>query len=390
MARRREPAPGDELNSETRGVSRRDLLLSAGFAAGGAAAVALTRPPAAPAPAEAAEVAAAGRHQAGVARPAVPQEHCLLAIGSLDVSALSGSLTALGEAIRRVCSPTAYVREITPDGPGDLTVTVGLGARALAASAHPELASLVALPVFAGDAKLPAYRLGGDLMLSVNAGDATILEPVLSYLTATVAGFSLHWSDLGVRGPEADGISRNPFGYYDGIIIPRTDADLSADVWIADGPLAGGTICVVRRFGLDTAGFRALPAPRRDSIIGRHQGTGAPLSGGRKTDEINLAAKADNGELLVPARAHARAAHPSFTGSALMLRRSYSYRTSATDHGHLFISYQRTAETFARTQLRLDEVDDLMAFSTPLATAAFAILPGAPADSSGALGSSLA
>jgi deferrochelatase/peroxidase EfeB len=64
-----------------------------------------------------------------------------------------------------------------------------------------------------------------------------------------------------------------------------------------------------------------------------------------------------------------------------MLRRSYAYRASADDHGLLFIAYQREAATFTSTQLRLDEVDDLMGFAVPTATAAFAILPGMDADS---------
>ena len=93
----------------------------------------------------------------------------------------------------------------------------------------------------------------------------------------------------------------------------------------------------------------------------------------------------------MPTHAHARAAHPSYTASRLMLRRSYSYRASDTDHGHLFISHQNDVQAFAKTQLRLDDVDDLMKYVTPTATAAFAILPGT-SDSAGAsrpLGSTL-
>ncbi|TPX00947.1 peroxidase, partial [Schumannella luteola] len=138
--------------------------------------------------------------------------------------------------------------------------------------------------------------------------------------------------------------------------------------------------CVMRRFRLDVDGFRALAPADRDATIGRVQSTGAPLSGGARDDQVNLGAKAADGTLLIPPHAHARAAHPSFTGSPLMLRRSYSYRVDEADHGHVFISYQNDVQTFARTQLRLDEVDALMRFSTPTATAAFAILPGISGD----------
>jgi len=391
------------------GVSRRRLLLGtgAGVVALGVSGYALgradTAPPGAatdttaPAPTSAAErttgipTPAVGIHQAGVAAPAVPQSHCLVAIADLDRSALSASLAALGDAICSLTNVTDPVREVTPDGPGDLTVTVGVGPDALASTSRPGLAAAATLPEFAGDAELTADRCGGDLYISVNASDPLILEPVLSYLQRRVAGFHLRWSDLGYRGHGDAGITRNPFGYHDGIIIPRTDAELADDVWIGNGPLTAGTIAVIRRFQLDTNAFRAHPAARQDAIIGRRRVDGAPLSGGGLIDQIDLNAKADNGDLLVPARAHARAAHPSFTGSGLMLRRSYSFRNSPADSGHVFISFQNDVATFARTQLRLDDVDDLMQFVTPTATAAFAILPGmqSPSGARQALGTPL-
>ena len=272
--------------------------------------------------------------------------------------------------------PRHPLTELTPDGPGDLTVTVSLGAAALAATAYPRLADFVTLPAFAGDADLPADRRGGGILISVNATDPVVLEPALQSLTALIPGFRLRWSDLGFRGHADRGVARNPLGYHDGIIVPKTRDAFDAGVWIADGPLARGSICVIRRFALDTDGFRSLPQERRDAIVGRRQAGGEPLSGGVRDDEADLLAKTPSGELLVPARSHVRAAHPSFTGSPLMLRRSYGYRASEDDHGHLFIAFQSDAQTFVRTQLRLDEADDMMAFATPTATGAFAVLPG--------------
>lgn len=333
------------------------MLLGAGVAAGlatgagGAAAVLASRP--STVDTEAAAVSAAGARQAGIARPAVPQPHCIVAVGDLDTGALRTSLVALGELILRLTDRSAPVTAVTPDGPGDLTITVGVGARALGATARPELASLVGLPSFGGDDALPADRLGGDVLLSVNATDPTILEPVLDALTAAIAGFRLRWSDLRFRGPATEGVTRNPFGYHDGIIVPRSTADLDADVWITEGALAGGSICVVRRFALDTESFRAMSQAQRDATIGRHQVSGAPLSGGELRDEVDLTAKKPNGDLVIPAHAHARAAHPSFTDSALMLRRSYNYRADADDQGHMFICFQNDVGTFSRTQLRL-------------------------------------
>lgn len=375
-------------------ITRRALLLGTGAAAGALGATALwgaatPSPVVAPHP-EAGmpqAVSASGAHQAGITRPAAPQGHCIVVVAELDMAALESSLAALGEHILRVTDSGQPDRALFPDGPGDLTVTVGLGPAALAATRHPDLAAAVALPTFRDDELLTAERRGGDLFLSISASDPAVLEPALASLSAVIAGYRPLWSDLGFRAASDDDVSRNPLGYHDGIIVPRTEAELAENVWIADGPLAGGTVCVIRRFALDTVGFRSLPAEQRDAVIGRRQASGEPLSGGVRDDEVSLSAKSDNGDLLIPARAHARAAHPSFTGSGLMLRRSYAYRASADDHGLLFIAYQREVSIFAKTQLRLDEVDDLMGFATATATAAFAILPGLDADS--ALGQAL-
>lgn len=370
------PQPGDD-----QGISRRALLwgggagaLAVGAGLGGWALGTAQTVDATGVTATAVPVT--GIHQAGVGRPALPQQHCLVAVADLATGDLRATLAALGATIAELTAADGGQHAELPDGPGDLSVTVGLGPTALAATGWTELAGTLDLPVFSGDEVLPAAHRGGDLLLSVNASDPVVLEPVLARLTAGVPGYAPRWSELGFRGAAVDGVARNPFGYHDGIIRPETEAELDADVWIGDGPLAGGTVCVIRRFRLDVAGFRTLAPARRDAVIGREQRTGAPLSGGARDDDIDLDAKTDAGDLLVPPHAHARAAHPSYTGSRLMLRRSYSYRAGASDHGHLFISYQNDVQTFARTQLRLDDMDDLMAFATPTATAAFAVLPG--------------
>ncbi len=361
------------------GLSRRALLLGAGAASavgvGGFALGKLLHGPE-EAARPGAPVSYEGENQAGIARPGAPQQHCLVAVIDLDLAELASSLAALGERINRVTSQPNGLSDVTPDGPGDLTVTVGLGGEALARTAHPELAKLVALPDFAGDNEVSPERRGGTLLLSVNATDPIVLEPVLSSLLERISGASIRWSEFGYRGPAADGATRNPFGYVDGIIRPRTPEELRDNVWITEGPLAGGTICVIRSFQLDVDRFRALAPTDRDAVFGRTLSTGAPLSGGVRDDQIDLDSKSSDGSFLVPASAHARAAHPAFTGSSLMLRRSYSYRNSERDHGHLFISFQNDVQTFARTQLRMDDMDALSAFISPTATAAFALLPG--------------
>lgn len=83
---------------------------------------------------------------------------------------------------------------------------------------------------------------------------------------------------------------------------------------------------------------------------------------------------------MIPARSHARAAHPGFTGSELMLRRGYAFDDGQTDDvqrtGLMFVCFQRSLRTFTATQHRLDETDDLQRYSTTTASATFLVLPG--------------
>ena len=239
----------------------------------------------------------------------------------------------------------------------------------------PSLPGAAELPPFAGDDNIDPTRLGGDVMLSAHSSDPTVLTAVLADLTAMLPGARPRWEQLIFRGNGEGTKARNPLGFMDGIVVPRGDAELEKSVWIGSGALTGATVCVIRRLRIDTARFRAQTVEAREAIIGRRLGDGAPLSGGGPDDQVNLTAKTPEGEYLVPARSHSRGAHPSFTGSGLMFRRSYSFENEA-EAGLVFISFQSELRTFTVTQQRLDEVDDLMKYVTPTASGTFLMLPG--------------
>ncbi len=327
-----------------------------------------------------------GIHQAGIDRPHRPQQHCLVAIADANYAELPAILRRLSEGIRSLTEAPQGEVACTPDGVGDLTIAVGVGAGALLYSKFPESAALAAIADFSSDSSIAKDFKGGDLLLMVNSSDASVLQPVMARLLQDTPGVRIQWAELGYRGTPRDGVPRNSLGYFDGIVGPKTQREMDENVWIQNGPLAGGTIAVVRKFALDSVSFRELPQGEQDRVFGRRFKSGAPLSGGGRDSEVKLDAKRSDGELLIPESAHIRAAHPSFTGSKLMLRRSYSFRSPEADAGHLFISFQNDVETFNKTQLRMDEVDALSAFARPISSGAFAILPG---DNGTALGSTI-
>lgn len=325
----------------------------------------------------------AGATQAGIERPATPQRSGLIAVLDLADPASLTWLGAVGSQILELTAPGS-VSDALPEGPGDLAVSVGLGPRVVAA-VSPDLPGAQDLPDFAGDQTIDDLHRGGDVLISVYASDPGVLTGVLRAVTAVVPG-TVRWSQRLFRGPGTGTAVRNPIGFRDGIIVPRGESELAENVWLdaTDSPagtdLTGATICVVRRLRLAADDFEAQPVPEQERIIGRRRADGAPLTSTGPDDEVDLLAKSPEGEFITPARSHARAAHPSFTGSGLMLRRGYAYDNGNGDAGLAFICFQRELRTFVATQHRLDEVDDLMAFTTATASCTFLMLPGFSAD----------
>lgn len=329
-------------------------------------------------------IAAHGTTQAGIERPETPQRHGAIAVLDLAEAVTAAQVlticAAVGELISTLTTATTPPRPELPDGPGDLTVHLGLGPR-LVQLLGPDLPGAEDLPPFAGDTTLEGGHTGGDLLLAAYSWSPNDADAALTQVISAVGPAEQRWAQRGFRAPGTGTVTRNPLGFHDGVIVPRGEEELTEHVWLPDGPAAGGTIAVIRRLRLDTAAFRVNSVPEREQIIGREHATGAPLSGGGPMDEVDLRAKTPAGEFLTPARSHARAAHPSFTDSQLMLRRGYAFDNGSTaegklDSGLLFICFQRDLNTFIATQHRLDEVDNLMDYVTTTASATFLILPG--------------
>jgi dye decolorizing peroxidase len=333
-----------------------------------------------------AAVAVAGEYQGGIVRPATAQPYGFLLAADVPGADLS-FLAPLGARILALLEGPAASGGVLPAGPADMTVTVGLGPR-LVASVDPAMPGAAALPVFATDSTIPAGSYGGDLMLAIHGSDPTTLRPLARALLATVAehatGATQRWSQRTFRGPSEGTTVRNPLGFLDGIVVSSTDDQLRDNVWIAesdDPRAAGGTILCLRKLRIDLDGFMAQTIAIQEAAIGRRRDSGAPLSGGDREDEVDLGAKAPDGAYLVPADAHARAAHPATTGSSLMLRRSYAYddgvdADGAPDAGLMFVSFQRDLRSFSATLQRMEDRDAMLKFTTARGGGTWLVLPG--------------
>jgi dye decolorizing peroxidase len=328
-----------------------------------------------------------GATQAGVARPVTPHPHALVSSFSLpenlhdgaNVRDLADALANLGNAIINLTSANSGEIPFLPDGPESMAATVGIGPR-IARMIDRTGAGTTDLPEFAGDDSIPPQNRGGDILLCVYSTSPSNLTAVTDFLISEIPGAELRWRQAGTRGPGTGTIARNTLGFHDGVIVPRGDSELAENVWIRSGRYEGGTILVIRRLRLDLRRWNSQSEHVQERTIGRRKVSGSPLSGGKPTGPVDLQSKTPEGEYLIPARSHVRAAHPSFTGSHLMLRRGFIFDNGSVDGqpdaGLLFMAYQNDLSTFSRTQLRLDTNDDLMQFGKPTASATFLILPG--------------
>jgi deferrochelatase/peroxidase EfeB len=343
-----------------------------------------------------------GSHQAGVVTPA---QACQL-LSAVDVKAASAAelrrllndwtaavatLTA-GKPVPAPADRPALTDsgEATGASPSRLTITIGYGpslfdSRFGLASRRP--IPLAPLPRFSNDNLQPAW-CGGDLVLQVCADDAQVAFHAHRQLLRLAGGLAeVRWSQSGFRGPQlgtaAKPLTRNLFGFHDGIRNPALDDATALDsvVW-AGGPdwMAGGSYLVTRRILMFTDGWDDVPDEEQQRIFGRNKQSGAPLSGGKLSSPLNLATTGSDGSPAIPLAAHVRLASAELNGGAQILRRSYAFtETSPTgvQAGQLFCCFQADPRTgFIPIQRRLSRSDALNTHTQHVGSAIFAIPPG--------------
>ncbi|HWS56941.1 MAG TPA: Dyp-type peroxidase [Actinotalea sp.] len=382
----------------TEGVGRRAFL--GGAAAVGGAALALggraaweTRARTVADPIGRATEPANGPRQAGVGT--APQSFAtwvaLDLVDGVDRAALVRLMRIWTDDIERLTSGRPALADTEPElasTPARLTVTVGWGPAVFTAAgleaARPGW--LAPLPAFSVDRLQEAWS-GGDLVLQVCADDEMAVSHAVRVLTKGARTFcGVRWTQRGFRatpGSTPPGTTmRNLFGQVDGTVnpAPGTDDDL---VWHGgDAPawLVGGTSMVIRRIAMDLDSWDLLDRAGREFSVGRRLGDGAPLTGTHERDVPDLDAVDAQGLPVIDTAAHVRRAHAVVPGERV-LRRGYNYddtRTAAPDVGLVFVSFQRDVTTqYVPIQRRLDELDLLNRWTTPIGSAVFALPGGA-------------
>jgi dye decolorizing peroxidase len=226
---------------------------------------------------------------------------------------------------------------------------------------------------------------GGDLVLVVAGREATTAGHVVRRLISDLAPFASvrwrqqgSWNGYGAHGEPVTG--RNLFGQVDGSANPAPGTDLfDRTVWIDGGAWSGGTTLVVRRIRMDLPTWDELTREEQEESIGRDLDTGAPLSGGAESDDVDLRARR-NGRYVVAEQSHVRRSHPDLNGGRRIFRKGANYEVfteRGSEVGLIFSSYQaNVAGQFVPLQQAIDAADLLNEWTTAVGSAQFAILPG--------------
>lgn len=393
--------PDDQNTDSGRGLSRRRLLFGGAVAGVGAIAAigadyAIQHGPGtAPSPAEVVHghdtVPFYGPHQAGV--DTTPQAHAnfvsLDLHGQTDREALVRMMRVLTDDAARLTQGAAALADSEPELgilPARLTVTFGFGPGLVARAGGSAPAWLQPLPAFGIDQLDPSYS-EGDLLIQLASDDAlTVAHATRMLLKDTRSFATVRWSQSGfrrARGSEQPGVTmRNLFGQVDGTAnpVPGTD-DFERLVWSRGGWMTGGTGMVLRRIRMNLDKWDRLDRSGREQSVGRFLANGAPLTGVNEHDEPDFAATTAIGFPVIPAFSHMARARTANTGERFY-RRGYNYDDTPTggeisQSGLLFASYQAdiTAQ-FVPIQRRLDKLDLLNEWTTPIGSAVFAIPPG--------------
>jgi deferrochelatase/peroxidase EfeB len=358
-----------------------------------------------------------GAHQAGIATAqqdrlffatydliakSTREVHQLLKVWTEAAARLTEGSAVAPEATSAL-SPPSDTGEANGLDPAHLTLTFGFGPgvferdgtdRYALAARRP--AALVDIPPFPGD-DLDPGRSGGDLCIQACAHDPQVAYHAIRNLTRLARGRAvLRWTQEGfgrTASTTPDQVTpRNLMGFKDGTENLRAgDAGFDERVWVQaeEGPdwMVGGSYLVARRIRVHIEVWDRSSLLDQERTIGRTRTDGAPLGAAAERDPVDLAAKDEAGEPVIPMDAHVRLAHQT-TNDMFLLRRGYSFtdgidpQTGQLDAGLFFLAYQRDPRRqFIPIQQLLAGSDALNEYIQHVGSAIFAVPPGTTPDS---------
>ena len=352
-----------------------------------------------------------GPHQAGIDTPAQDRLHfAAFDLVEDDPQALRDLLEAwsaaaaemtrgepVGDENDLLVAPPDDTGETVGLLPSSLTVTFGFGPaifeRPALGLSGKKPAALAPLPPLPGD-ELNVLESGGDLCVQACSDDPQVAFHAIRNLARIGRGtVVMRWSQLGfgrtATTSRSQATPRNLMGLKDGTANIRAEDTGAMDrfVWVGDETdqswMRGGSYMVTRRIRMLLEIWDRSSLEDQEQTIGRRKYSGAPLTGTKEFDPLDLEAE-KNGKPVIPEDAHVRLASATLNDGERILRRGYSFTDGVDESlgeleaGLFFICFQRDPEKqFVSIQRRLGQFDALNEYIKHVGSAVFAVPPGA-------------
>lgn len=338
-----------------------------------------------------------GRYQPGVVSPETNFANLIaFTIHKKDKENLARLMRLWSDSIVRLMNGRPSLTDTEPElavNPAKLTITLGIGPGFFDGELKRDKPSwLEPLPAYSIDDLRPEWS-GGDACLLIASEDPTTLAHAQRVMIKEGSHFAtVDWVQSGFRHTSATwpkGTTiRNFFGQVDGSINPdpTKETDLifrktSDPAWMVDG-----STLVVRRIAMNLDTWDELDRPAREIVIGRDLATGAPLTGGKEKDPVDLEAKNALGFPKIDMAAHVRRSQTA-DPTQRIYRRPYNYDLAPTQEtidsgqlsnsGLIFMAFQADIDhQYKPIQAQLAELDLLNQWTVPIGSSVFAIPPG--------------
>lgn len=235
------------------------------------------------------------------------------------------------------------------------------------------------LPHFPNDQLDDEYS-DGDIMIQACSNDPQVTFHAIHNLIRSFRDVvKMKWSQNGFVSGKLEETPRNLMAFKDGTVNPRKNDELKKYVFIDDGWAKNGTYCIIRRIQIHIETWDRTSLEEQEATFGRKRASGAPLTGKKEFDNIDLDAKDSSGQYVIDPNAHARLAREVKTS---IKRRAYNYndgtnaKTGALETGLMFICFQKSTQQFIDIQNNLGHSDKLNEYITHRGSASFLVLPG--------------
>ena len=224
------------------------------------------------------------------------------------------------------------------------------------------------------ESAIPAYSIDrleqrwsdGDLVLQITGDNPQSIFHASLVLARDAEPFAtIRWQQRGFLDPagvNTEQVSRNLMGQLDGTANKAVGTKEFENItWSKSGPLKNGTTMVVRRIRINVHAWDKLSTNNKGNALGRS------LSDGEKVESKT-------------ASSHVTRAFTS--GDLGIIRRGFNYDDNyladgTRDVGLIFISFQESLQRYLSIQGKLNQVDELNRWTTPVGSALFIVPAGA-------------